>query len=56
MVPDFTTGFWLGSGLAFMIEVGDVALGRPFAMRVSDITFFNTDFISLILDIILTKL
>lgn len=41
MAAVFTTGFSLGSGLVFMIEVGDVALGRPFATTVSGMAVFK---------------
>jgi len=39
--PVFTAGFWLGSGLGFVTEVGDVALGRPFVTDVSGIAAFE---------------
>lgn len=41
MEPVFTAGFWLGSGLSFVTEVGDVALGRPFVTDVSGIAAFE---------------
>lgn len=46
MEPVFTAGFWLGSGSAFVTEVGDVALGRPFATTVSGMAVVFQNIIS----------